>query len=91
MTYGPVNEQRLHFAAGPQARWRDASDEHTLWSVRSEQQSQRAAARRGAAAGEHLLRCRSSTMHSGIACVATPRIYPPGARAKVQTLFIDRP
>ena len=50
-----------------------------------------AAARRGAAAGGHLLRCRSSTMHTGIACVAAPRICPPGARAKVQTLFIDRP
>ena len=43
----------------------------------------RAAARRGAAAGGHLLRCRSSTMHTGIACVASPRICPPGARAKV--------
>jgi len=51
----------------------------------------RAAARRGAAAGGHLLRCRSSTMHTDIACVAAPRICPPGARAKVQTLFIDRP
>jgi hypothetical protein len=48
-------------------------------------------ARRGAAAGGHLLRCRSSTMHTDIACVAAPRICPPGARAKVQTLFIDRP
>ena len=51
----------------------------------------RAAARRGAAAGGHLLRCRSSAMRTGIACVAAPRICPPGARAKVQTLFIDRP
>ena len=51
----------------------------------------RAAARRGAAAGGHLLRCRSSTMYTDIACVAAPRICPPGARAKVQTLFIDRP
>jgi hypothetical protein len=32
-----------HFAAGPQARWRDASDElYSRWHVRSEQQSQRA-------------------------------------------------
>ena len=32
-----------HFAAGPQARWRDASDElYPGWYVRSEQQSQRA-------------------------------------------------
>jgi len=45
----------------------------------------------GEAAGGHLLRCRSSTMHTDIACVAAPRICPPGARAKVQTLFIDRP
>jgi len=43
----------------------------------------RAAARRGAAAGGHLLRCRSSTMHSGIACVAAPCICPPGALAKM--------
>jgi len=50
-----------------------------------------AAARKGAAAGGHLLRCRSSTMRAGIACDAPPRICPPGARAKVQTLFIDRP
>jgi hypothetical protein len=52
---------------------------------------QRAAARKGAAAGGHLLRCRSSTIHTDITCVAAPRICPPGARAKVQTLFIDRP
>src|SRR5437867_5307697 len=51
----------------------------------------RAAARRGAAAGGHLLCCRSSTMHSGIACVAAPRICPPGARAKMHTLFPDGP
>jgi len=32
-----------HFAAGPQARWRDASDElYPRWYVRSEQQSQQA-------------------------------------------------
>src|SRR5437870_5761706 len=42
----------------------------------------RAAARRGAAAGGHLLCCRSSTM-SDIAFVAAPRICPPGARAKM--------
>ena len=32
----------MHFAAGPQARWLGASDEHTLWYVMSEQQRQRA-------------------------------------------------
>src|SRR5213075_1301066 len=51
----------------------------------------RAAARRGAAAGGHLLCCRSSTMHTGIACVAAPCICPPGARAKMHTLFPDGP
>src|SRR6266700_6533578 len=51
----------------------------------------RAAARRGAAAGGHLRRCRSSTMHTGIACVAAPRICLPGARAKMHTLFPDGP
>jgi len=50
-----------------------------------------AAARRGAAAGGHLRRCRSSTMLSGIACVAAPCICPPGARAEVHHLFPDRP
>src|SRR5207247_9871075 len=50
----------------------------------------RAAAQRGAAAGGHLLCCRSSTM-SDIACVAAPRICPPGARAKVLILFLHRP
>ena len=50
------------------------------------------AARRGAAAGGHLLRCRSSTMFfSGIACVAAPRICPPGVRAKMYMLFLRRP
>jgi len=39
----------------------------------------------------HLRRCRSSTMHSGIACVAAPCICPPGARAEVHHLFPDRP
>jgi hypothetical protein len=47
-------------------------------------------ARRPAAAGGHLLQCRFSTIYTDIACVAAPRIRPPGARAKVQTLFIDR-
>ncbi len=42
MTLGPGNEYKLHFAAGPQARWRGASDEHAGLHVRSEQQSQRA-------------------------------------------------
>src|SRR5919109_5185192 len=50
----------------------------------------RAAARRGAAAGGHMLCCRSSTM-SDIDFVAAPRICPPGARAKVFILFLDRP
>src|SRR5437762_6932297 len=50
----------------------------------------RAAAQRGAAAGGHLLCCRSSTM-SDIAFVAAPRICPPGARAKVSILFLHRP
>jgi len=40
---------------------------------------------------KHLLRCRSSTMYTDIACVAAPRICPPGARAKVDLLFCDRP
>ena len=36
-------EINSHFAAGPQARWRGASDElYPVWYVRSEQQSQRA-------------------------------------------------
>src|SRR5438034_8547065 len=52
--------------------------------------SLRAAARRGAAAGGHLLRCRSSTM-SDIAFLAAPRICPPGARAQMHTLFPDGP
>ncbi len=43
--------------------------------------SLRAAAQWGAAADRHLLRCRSSTMHWGIDCVAAPRICLPGARA----------
>src|SRR5437867_5372740 len=52
----------------------------------------RAAARRGAAPkGAYRLYCRSSTMHTGIACVAAPRICPPGARAKMHTLFPDGP
>src|SRR5206468_4939868 len=50
----------------------------------------RAAARRGAAAGGHLLCCRSSAM-SDIAFVAAPRICPPGARAKVSILLLHRP
>src|SRR6266516_1887907 len=52
----------------------------------------RAAARRGAAPkGAYRRCCRSSTMHTGIACVAAPRICPPGARAKMHTLFPDGP
>jgi len=49
-----------------------------------------AAARRGAAAGGHLLRCRSSTMKKHRLRRGAAHL-PPGARAKVQTLFIDRP
>ena len=49
-----------------------------------------AAALRGAAAGGHLLQCRSSTMND-IACVAAPCICPPGARAEVHHLFRHRP
>ncbi len=80
--------KRFHFAAGPQARWRGASDEqYPVRYVRSEQQSQRSAGRShggGAVAkGAYRLCCRSSTMRPGIACVAAPRICPPGARAKV--------
>ena len=55
----------MHFAAGPQARWLGASDEHTLRYVRSEQQRQRACGPqpvRGAAVWGHLLCCRSLTM-----------------------------
>ena len=51
----------------------------------------RAAARRGAAPkGAYRLYCRSSTM-SDIDFVAAPRICPPGARAKMHTLFPDGP
>jgi len=39
------------------------------------------------AARGHLLRCRSSTMHIGIACVAPPRIYPRGARNATHCTF----
>jgi len=39
------------------------------------------------AARGHLLRCRSSTMHTGIACVAPPRIYPRGARNAARCTF----
>ena len=35
-------EINSHFAAGPQARWLGASDEHAGLHVRSEQQRQRA-------------------------------------------------
>ena len=41
--------------------------------MRSEQQGLRAAAQRGAAAGGHLLRCRSSTICTDISCVAALR------------------
>ena len=49
------------------------------------------ATQRGAAAGGHLRRCRFSTMGNDIACVAAPCICPAGARAKAQTLFMDKP
>ena len=44
---------------------------------------QEPAALRGAAAGGHLRRCRSSEMNHHIACVAAPGICPPGARARM--------
>src|SRR5437762_13547288 len=44
----PRAEINSHFAAGPQARWRGASDElYPVWYVRSEQQSQRACGPQG--------------------------------------------
>jgi len=39
------------------------------------------------AARRHLLCYRSSTMHTGIACVALPRIYPRGARNAAHCTF----
>jgi len=40
-------------------------------------------AQRVPAARSHLLRCRSSTMHKDIACVAPPCIWPRSARNAV--------
>src|SRR5438034_7008641 len=75
-----------HFAAGPQARWRGASDElYPGRYVRSEQQSQQACGPQPAGARRRAgicFVCRSSTM-SDIAFVVAPRICPPGARAKM--------
>src|SRR6266704_1399529 len=56
-----------HFAAGPQARWRGASDElYPVWYVRSEQQSQRAC-------GPQL---EGARRRAGICFVAAPRRCP---------------
>ena len=79
-----------------QARWPDGEARATSIRWICEERATKpaglqAAARMGATAGGHLLRCRSSTMHTGIACVAAPRICPPGARAKVHRLLHDRP
>ena len=86
------NVYTLLLAPRPAGEARAASIPEVVYKERATKPAGlRAAARRGAAAGEHLLRCRSMAMHTGIACVAAPRICPPGARAKVQKLFIDRP
>jgi len=61
-----------HFAAGPQARWRGASDElYPGWYVRSEQQSQRAC-------GPQPERARRRV---GICFVAAPRRCTPTSPA----------
>jgi len=61
-----------HFAAGPQARWRNASDElYPRWYVRSEQQSQRAC-------GPQPERARRRV---GICFVAAPRRCTPTSPA----------
>jgi hypothetical protein len=62
--------------------------------VDDEQRRDRArppAALRVAAGRPRLLCHSSSTVRTGIACVAASCICPPDARAKVQPLFIDRP
>jgi hypothetical protein len=61
--------------------------------VRSEQRSQRACGpqREGARRRADICFVAAPRRCPRIACVAAPRIFPPGARAKMQTLFIDRP
>src|SRR5438876_3102796 len=83
-----------HFAAGPQARWRGASDElYPGRYVRSEQQSQRACGPQPAGARRRAGICGVAAPRRchHIACVAAPCICPPGARAKMHTLFSDGP
>ena len=60
-------EINSHFAAGPQARWRGASDElYPVWYVRSEQQSQRACGPQP----------EGARRRAGICFVAAPRRCP---------------
>ena len=61
--------------------------------VRSEQQSQQACGPQPEGARRRAGICfvAAPRRWHRIACVAAPRICPPGARAKMQTLFIDRP
>ena len=73
---------------GPLARRERGA--YPLWYSPSEQQSQRACGPQPKGA-RHLLRCRSSTMHTGIACVAAPCSWLPGARAKMHIVFLDGP
>src|SRR6059036_715026 len=64
-----------HFAAGPQARWRGASDElYPGRYVRSEQQSQQACGPQPGGARPE--RSSGSSRMSDIACVAALRICP---------------
>jgi hypothetical protein len=60
--------------------------------VRSEKQSQRACGPQPEGARRRAGICfvAAPRRWNHIACVAAPRICPPGARAKMQTLFIDR-
>ena len=60
-------EINSHFAAGPQARWRGASDElYPVWYVRSEQQNQRACGPQP----------EGARRRAGICFVAAPRRCP---------------
>ena len=75
--------KELHFAAGPQARWRGAGDEHTRSGERA--QSRRASGphpkgRGGEGRVPAVLPLLDDA--PGIACVAAPCICPPRARAK---------